>query len=133
MFLYLLATIVFTGISIAILIFTILFTNPRGPNGSLIAINLVYFFLSSFIGLAGLLTLMLYWLSNLKTTETRQTSVEILHKPRIRFRKSLRHAVLVSATFSGIGLLNSLDFANPLNILLLVSAAILVEIYFFGH
>ena len=133
MFFYLLPTILLTAAAIAVFIFTILYTNPRTETGNLIPINLIYFFLSGLVSLAGILTLVLYWLSNLRSQAGRQTSVEALHKPKIAFRKSLRHALLVASTITGIGLLNSLDFANPVNIILLISAAILIEIYFFGH
>lgn len=133
MFFYILPTILLTGIASAVFVFTLLYTNPRDDSGNLIVINLVYFFLSGLISLAGILTLVLYWLSNLRSPEIRQTSVESLHKPKIRFRKSLRHGLLISLTLAGIGLLNSLDFANPLNIILLISAAILIEVYLFSH
>lgn len=133
MFVYIFGTIILASVSAAVFIFTILYTNPHNQTGDLIGINLLYFFVSGFIFLAAFLTLVLYWLSNLRAKESRQTSVEALHKPKIRFRKSLRHAVLFSAAICGIGLLNALDFANPLNIILLISATILVEIYFFGH
>ncbi len=133
MLLYIIPTIIVTAISSAVFVFTIIFTNPRSSSGDLIVINLVYFFLSGFFVLAGILTLVLYFLSNLRSKEVRQTSVEVLHKPKIRYRRSLRHGVLVALTIVGIGLLNSLDFANPLNIILLISAAVLIEIYFFSH
>lgn len=133
MFFYLLGTILVTAVSITTLIFTTLYTNPKDSAGNLIPINLVYFFVSGWLGLAGILSLVLYWLSNLRSKADRQASVQALHKPKIAFRKSLRHAILIATTITGIGLLNSLDFANPLNIILLISAAILVEIYFFGH
>lgn len=47
--------------------------------------------------------------------------------------RSLRHGVLLSSAFVGIGVLTALDFVNPLNIILLLSALVLLEIYFFGH
>lgn len=130
---YLLPTILITAISSTVFVFTVVFTNPRNDSGALVTINLIYFFLFGFISLAGFLSLVLYWLSNLRSGQARVTSVEARHKPKIAFRKSLRHGVLVSATLTGIGLLNSLDFANPVNIILIILAAILIEIYFFGH
>ncbi len=133
MFLYILPTILLTAISLAVFIFTSLYTTPKDSAGNLIAINLVYFFASGFGSLAGFLTLVLYWFSNFRAEQSRPLSVEALHKPKIRFRRSLRHGLLVSLSVVGIGLLNSLDFANPVNIILLISAAILVEVYFFGH
>lgn len=133
MYFSVLGTILLTALSVGIFIFTIVYTNPWDKAGNLIVINLVYFFLAGFVSLAGILTLVLYWLSNLRSNDGRQTSIEALHKPKIRFLKGLRHAILIAATICGVGLLNGLDFANPLNIILLISAAILVEIYFFGH
>ena len=133
MFLYILPTILLTAISIAAFIFTVIYTNPKDSSGNIIIINLVYFFVSGFGSLAGFLTLVLYWLSNFRSEQNRATSVEAMHKPKIRFRRSLRHGLLVALSVVGIGLLNSLDFANPVNIILLISAAILVEVYFFGH
>jgi len=97
-----------------------------------IIINLVYFFVSGFVSLAGAITLVLYWLGNWQLKRSR-SEVESVHKPRILLKKSLRHGVLVAGTLTGIGLLNALELTNPLNIILLISAAILIEVYFFGH
>lgn len=133
MFFYNLLTLLVVTLATSVFIFTILFTNPKDADGQIITINLIYFFLSGFVSLAGILTLVLYWLTNLRATDGRQTSIEALHKPKIRFRKSLRHGILIALTLCGIGLLNSFDFDNPVNVILLISAAILVEIYFFGH
>ena len=133
MFSYIFPTLFFALISTGVFIFTIIFTNPNDNEGKIILINLVYFFVSGFLSLALFLTLVLYWLSNLVGSEERLTSVEALHKPKIKFRKSLRHAFLFSTAVTGIGLLNSLGFANPLNIILLITATILIEVYFFSH
>lgn len=133
MLVYLLPTFLITVVSLAVFIFTIIFTNPKDESGNLIVINLVYFFVSGTVSLAGFLTLVLYWLSNLRSDKARQTSIEALHKPKVAFRKSLRHGFLIALCVGGIGLLNTLEFANPLNIILLISATVLIEIYFFGH
>jgi hypothetical protein len=133
MFFHYLLAILITASATGVFVFTIIYTNPRNDSGDLVLINLVYFFLSLFLSLAGFLTLVLYWLSNLRSSEGRATSIEAMHKPKIKFRKSLRHAVLISLTVTGVGLLNSLNLANPLNIILLISASVLIEIYLFGH
>jgi uncharacterized membrane protein len=133
MFFYLILTAVLTAIALVVFVFTLLFTSPKDSEGKLIIINLVYFFLSGIVSLAGILTLVLYWLLPSPNKEGRQTSIEAKIKPKLAFRKSLRHALLISLTIAGVGLLNSLDFANPLNIILLISAAVLIEIYLFGH
>ena len=133
MFLYLLPTILITALGLVVLVYTAQFTSPTTPNGSLIPINLVYFFVAAFVSLAGSLALVLYWVGNLRLKKTRSTELESIHKPRIVFKRSLRHGILLATAIVGIGLLNALDFANPLNIILLVSALVLVEVYFFGH
>lgn len=133
MFFYYLPVIIVTLISLVVLVYTSYFTSPTNPNGTLIPINLAYFFVSAFLSLAGTITLVLYWVGNLRLKKTRATELESIHKPRIVFMRSLRHGVLLSSAFVGIGVLTALDFANPLNIILLLSALVLLEIYFFGH
>lgn len=126
-------TILITAVGLVVLLYTAQFTSPTNSNGSLIPINLVYFFVAVFVSLAGSLTLVLYWVGNLRLKKTRSTELESIHKPRIVFKRGLRHGILLSTALVGIGLLNALDFANPLNIILLISALVLVEVYFFGH
>ena len=132
MFLYILPTILITALSIAIFVFTFVYTSPQNPDGGYIPIDLFYFFITAFLSLAGTVTLVLYWLSNLRQDRF-ERRVEKIHQPKIIFRRSLRHGILVSATLVGIGLLNALNFANPLNIILLITAFLLIEFYFFGH
>jgi len=133
MFFYILPTVVTTAIGAVVLLYTGYFTSPTNPNGSLIPINLFYFFTSAFLSLAGVLTLVLYWVGNLRLKKTRVAELESIHKPRIIFWRSLRHGILGATALVGIGVLNALSFANPLNILLLISALVLIEVYFFGH
>ena len=113
--------------------FLLTFTTPKTAEGTLITINLIYFFLASFLSLAGFITLVLYWLGNLRNRDQRTSVVGSVHKPRLLLQKSLRHGVLVAATLVGIGALNAFELSNPLNIILLLSAAILIEAYLFGH
>ena len=133
MFFYYLPVIILTLVSILVLVYTSYFTSPTNPNDTLIPINLSYFFVAAFLSIAGTVTLVLYWVGNLKLKKTRVTDLESIHKPRIVFIRSLRHGVLIATALVGIGLLNALAFANPLNIILLLSALVLIEIYFFGH
>ncbi|HEY4695210.1 MAG TPA: hypothetical protein VIH52_04605 [Candidatus Nanoarchaeia archaeon] len=132
MFLFILPIILVTLFSLGVIVFMLNFTSPQTKEGSVIIINLVYFFVSGFVSLAGAITLVLYWLGNWQLKRSR-SEVESVHKPRILLKKSLRHGVLVAGTLTGIGLLNALELTNPLNIILLISAAILIEVYFFGH
>jgi hypothetical protein len=78
-------------------------------------------------------TLVLYWVGNLRLKKKRVADLESIHKPRIVFWRSLRHGILFSTAVLGVALLNTLKFANPLNMILLISAVVLIEIYFFGH
>jgi hypothetical protein len=109
------------------------FTSPQSKEGQLISINLIYFFLSIFVSLAGSTTLVLYWLSNLRLSLQRKSSVEAVHRPKTLLRRSARQAILFSLVVTAIGILRALNFANPLNIVLIISAAALIEVYFFGH
>jgi len=125
-------TILMTLISLVAWIFMLILTDPS-PNNKLAVINLIYFFLTAFLFLAGAFTLMLYWLGNFRLKKTRIGQLESIHKPRLLYSRSLRHGLLLAVALVGTALLKALDFANPLNIILLVSALILIEIYFFGH
>ncbi|HSX58404.1 MAG TPA: hypothetical protein VLE47_04010 [Candidatus Saccharimonadales bacterium] len=133
MFLYILPTILLTALSSLVFLFIANYTSPRDASGNLILINTIYFFVSAFVSLAGFFTLLLYSVSSLRRKSSEKAKVEKIHTPKIDFRRSLRHGVLASSTIVGIGLLNALQFANPLNIILLISAFLLIEIYFFGH
>jgi hypothetical protein len=133
MFLLILPVVLVTLLSLGTLVFILNFTSPQTKEGSLIFINLVYFFLASFLSLAGIITLVLYWLGNWRLKRERISGVDSVHKPRLLLKKSLRHASLVAGALVGIGVLNALSLSNPLNIVLLISAAILLEVYFFGH
>jgi hypothetical protein len=132
-FLLILPVILVTFISIGLFIFVLNFTSPQNPDGSLILINLAYFFGAGFFSLAGFVTLVLYFVGNWRLKRMRRTEVESIHKPRLLLRTSLRHGFLIAGTIMGIGLINALGFSNPLNIVLLISAAVLIEVYFFGH
>lgn len=133
MFFLLLGIVVSTLVGVATLIFTTQFTSPTSANESLIIINLIYFFAAAFISLAGSTTLVLYWLGSWREKNRRRSEIESIHRPKIILRTSLRHGVLVAIAITGVGILNSLKVSNPLNIILLISAVILIEIYFFGH
>lgn len=126
-------TIVITALSLLALFFIVEFTVPKNLNGDLISINLVYFFLALFLSLCGITTLVLYWLSSLRLKGKREGSIEAVHRPRVVFKRSARQAILISLSITGILVLQSLGFANPLNFILIVSAAVLIEVYFFGH
>src|SRR3972149_7147685 len=129
MFLFILPIILVTLFSLGVIVFMLNFTSPQTKEGSVIIINLVYFFVSGFVSLAGAITLVLYWLGNWQLKRSR-SEVESVHKPRILLKKSLRHGVLVAGTLTGIGLFNALELNNPLNIILLILAAILIEVCF---
>lgn len=133
MFFALLSVLIGTLISLSALFFTVEFTSPKAADGSLIIVNLVYFFVASFISLAGTATLVLYWLGNRAEQRVRKSEIEAVHRPKILLKKSLRRGFLLATALVGIGLLNSLKFSNPLNIILLISAVAIIEIYFFGH
>jgi len=133
MFLLILPIIFLTLGSLAAVAFLLTFTSPQNPDGSLITINLIYFFVAIFVCLAGFITLVLYWVGNLRLSKQRVSGVESIHKPRLLLKKSLRHGVLVGGTLTGIGLLNALELSNPLNVILLISTAVLIEVYLFGH
>jgi hypothetical protein len=122
-----------TFVSIGLWVFVANSTSPQTKEGSLIIVNLVYFFGTLFVSLAGIITLVLYSAGNWQLKKLRVGSVESIHKPRIILLRSLRHGILIAAALVGIGLLNALNLSNPLNIILLISAAILTEIYLFGH
>lgn len=126
-------TIAITTIALLALIFIVEFTQPKNLNGDLIPVNLTYFFLFLFLSLCGIATLMLYWLSSLRLKGKREGSIEAVHRPKVIFKRSARQAILFSLSVTGILVLQSLGFANPLNFILLVSAAVLIEVYFFGH
>ncbi len=108
-------------------------TAPQTTSGSLIVINLAYFFGTLFVSLAGIVTVVLYSLGTLGLKKTRTGSIESIHKPRAILRRSLRHGILAATVICGIGLLNALSLTNPLNVILLVSAGVLTEVYLFGH
>lgn len=133
MFFSLLALFLVDLSSLGFLLFIVIYTSPKTPSGSLIWINLVYFFVASFLSLAATLTLVLYWLSNLREKQQRKVGFETVHRPKLVFKRSLRQGVIIALTVVGIGILNSLKFSNPLNIILLITAAVIIEIYFFGH
>lgn len=131
---WLILSIIFiTAVSLFGIFFIIFFTAPQTKSGQFITINLFYFFLSSFVSLAGIATLVLYWLSNLKLGQQRRSSVEAVHRPKALLRRSARQAILFSGAVTAIWVLNIFNFVNLLNIILIISAAILIEIYFFGH
>ncbi len=122
-----------TILSVGSLFFIANFTSPKALNGQLVPINLIYFFLSFFLCLAGFVTLVLYWLGSLRLKLERKGSPDAVNRPKTIFKRSLRQAILFSTVVTGIGILRAIGLANPLNTVLLVSAAILIEIYFFGH
>lgn len=122
-----------TILSFSALFFITEFTSPKTASGQLVSINLIYFFLSLFLSLCSIATLVLYWLSSLRLKRRREGSIEAVHRPRVIFKRSARQAILFSLSVTGILILRSMGFANPLNVILIVSAAVLIEIYFFGH
>lgn len=122
-----------TILSFSALVFITEFTSPKTASGQLVSINLIYFFLSLFTGLCSIATLVLYWLSSLRLKRRREGSIEAVHRPRVIFKRSARQAILFSLSVTGILILRSTGFANPLNVILIVSAAVLIEVYFFGH
>lgn len=133
MFFYLLPLILGCLVSGFVLLLTVVFTSPETRNGSLITINLVYFFLSSWVFLACILTLLLYSVRSFRFRKRGTAEVMLVNKPKLWLRISLRQGVLITTALVGIGLLNALKFSNPLNIILLVSATTLIEVYFFSH
>ena len=122
-----------TILSFSALFFITEFTSPKTASGQLVSINLIYFFLSLFLSLCSIATLVLYWLSSLRLKRKREGSIEAVHRPRVIFKRSARQAILFSLSVTGILILRSMGFANPLNVILIVSAAVLIEVYFFGH
>lgn len=124
---------VMTIFSVIGLFLIVQFTSPKTNSGQLISINLVYFFLALFLSLAGTATLVLYWLGSLRLKFERKGGIDAVTRPKLILKRSFRQAFLFSTVIIVILVLRSLNFANPLNIVLLVSAAILIEVYFFGH
>ncbi len=125
--------ILITIFSWSALFFITEFTSPKTASGQLISINLIYFFLSLFLCLCGSATLVLYWFSSLRLKRKREGSIEAVHRPKVIFKRSARQAILFSLSGISILILRSMGFANPLNFILIVSAAILIEVYLFGH
>lgn len=126
-------TILITICSLIALFLITEFTAPKNLSGGLISINLVYFFLSLFLSLCGIATLVLYSLSSLRLKGKREGSIEAVHRPKVIFKRASRQAILFSLSVTGVLILRALGFANPLNIILVISAAVLIEVYFFGH
>ena len=133
MFLLVFPLVLLTTLSTGVLVFTLTLTSPTNQSGALVPINLSYFFVSSFISLAGIITLVLYFVGSWRLAKTRTAGTDLLHRPKLILLRSLRHGILIAAAVVGIGLMNALKFSNPLNIILLISAAALIEVYFFGH
>lgn len=130
---YLLPLFILTIVSLTVLLYSFRFLSPTNPDSSLIIINLAYFFLSAWVFIAAITSLVLYSLGSFRTKGKVRPEVEAVHKPKIIFRRSLRHGCLLATILIGIGLLNAIGFGNPLNIILLISTGVLIEIYFFGH
>lgn len=129
---YLVPLILLTTSASGVLIFTSNFTTPITSEGSLVPINLVYFFVSAWISLAGTIALVLYCVRSFRLKKLRN-EVGLVNKPKLLFKISLRQGILISTALTGVALLNALNFSNPLNIISLVSAIVLIEIYFFSH
>lgn len=130
---YLLLLSFLTIISVSLFVFTGLFTSPTNKEGTLIPINLAYFFISALFSLAGVIGLMLYWLGNLRLKSERKNSPEAINRPKLILKNSLRQGLIFSSTVVSIGLLNALNFANPISVVLVIIVAVLIEVYFFGH
>lgn len=125
--------IIFTsasGISLALIL---RYLSPVNPDGSLILINLIYFFISAWIFLASLISLLLYSAGGFTKSKKRRSEVEAVNKPKVIFRLSLKQGFLIATVLVGLGILKVSGFSNPLNVILILSAAILIEVYFFGH
>lgn len=108
-------------------------TVPQSVKGQLILINLVYFFLALFVSLAGIASLVLYSVSTLRLKAKRKGSTEAVIRPRTILKRSVLQGLVFSACLTTLILLRALGFANPLNVILVISAGVLIEIYFFGH
>jgi hypothetical protein len=100
---------------------------------NLIVINLFYFFVSLWVFIACGLTILLYSYRNLTLKKRRKEQIESLHLPKLVLVQSLRQGIIFATAIAGIGLLHVFKLSNPLNIVLLISILILIEIYFFGH
>jgi hypothetical protein len=124
---------ILTVISAVVFLFITNFLPPQNKDSQIITINLVYFFLSGFVSLAGGLTLVLYWLRSLKLKRQRSREADGNNYQKQVLKSSARQAIIFSAAVVGILLLKIFNFANPLNVVLLSAAAIAIEVYFFGH
>lgn len=124
---------ILTAIFSVFFLFITGFTQPENKDGQLITINLIYFFLAGFGSLAGITTLVLYWLGSLKLNRQRKREIDGSNYQKQILKRSARQGILVSAVVVGILLLKVFNFANPLNVVLIVSGAIVIEVYFFGH
>lgn len=124
---------VLTLLSIGFLFFITNFTSPQNKEGQLVVVNLVYFFLFGFVSLAGALTLVLYWLGSLRLKFQRKREINGVNWQRQVMKQAARRGMLISGALVLILILKVFNFANPLNVILVVSGAIVIEVYFFGH
>lgn len=133
MFLLIFLVLLFTISGMFTLFYISQFTSPLTSSGQIIVINLIYFFTSLWISLAGTISLVLYWVGNFRLKKNNFNETRVVHKPKLIFKQSLRHGVLFATGICAIGLLNVFNFASSLNIILVIIAVALIEIYFFGH
>ena len=103
---------------------------PPEIGGKLITINLLYFFVSGWIAIAGTASLIIYFASYLFTYEKVKPEQKFLNKPRQIFRISLRRGALLASALTAIGFLRINDVDNTFNVALLVLIALLIEVYF---
>src|SRR5438874_9066304 len=103
MFLLLFPLIFLTLGSLAILTFIVTLTSPTAEGWALIPINLIYFFATSFVSVAGIITLVLYFVGSWQLRNSRQINVTSVHKPKLLLLRSARHGVLIGVAVVGIG------------------------------
>ena len=120
---FLLALFVAAGSGVAYVVFYL----PVKINGQIASVNLAYFFVSGFVSLASLTSLMLYSASHLLGKRVRLG--EAVNRPKQILRKALRRGFLFAAiVFAYLGF-RLLGIANPINTVLLLLIAVLAESY----
>ena len=104
---------------------------PPKLEDDFIQINLIYFFVSGWVGITTTSSIILYFLNLLlEATPKKRLEIEENLRPRRVFRTSLRRGAVFATTLFAFGLfkVNSLD--NLLNSVFVVFIALLIEVYF---
>lgn len=104
---------------------------PPKLEDDFIQINLIYLFVSGWVGITTTSSIVLYFLNLLlEATPKKRLEIEENLRPRRVFRTSLRRGAVFATTLFALGLfkINSLD--NLLNSVFVVFIALLIEVYF---